>query len=111
MDKNKSLLYYHAAPYNYNCAQSILKGFQNEFQIEESEIDTYRANGGGKAEGGVCGALYAANRLLAQAGKSPISEEFSQQAGSIYCKDIRGVRLPCKELVRIADDLLAERMK
>jgi hypothetical protein len=111
MDKNKSLLYYHAAPYNYNCAQSILKGFQHEFQVEESEIEAYRSNGGGKAEGGVCGALFAANRLLAQAGKSPISEEFALRAGSVYCKDIRGVKLPCKELVRIADDLIAERLK
>jgi hypothetical protein len=109
--KNKSLLYYHVAPFNYNCAQSILKGFQDEFLIQQSEIEAYKANGGGKAEGGICGAVFAANRLLAQAGKPSISDEFKNVAGSIYCKDIRGVKLSCKDLVRIADDLLTESMK
>ena len=31
--------YFHTLPGNLNCAQAVLKGFQNEFQITEQEIE------------------------------------------------------------------------
>lgn len=71
--------YFHVLPQNLNCAQAVLKGFQNEFQISEKEIEEYRAWGGGRAEGGVCGALFAAERLLRLTRKScGLSVYFSQ---------------------------------
>ena len=33
-----------------NCAQSILKGYQDEFEIPEEQINEFRAFGGGRAE-------------------------------------------------------------
>ena len=64
MSRNKSLSYFHIPPESLNCAQAILKGFQQEFGITDQEIEEFRNNGGGRAEGGICGALFAAEKLL-----------------------------------------------
>ena len=106
MSRKKSELYFHALPENLNCAQAVLKGFQKEFNISDSEIEEYRAWGGGRAEGGMCGALLAAERLLQQIGKESVVQEFKEQAGSTLCKDIKANKFSCIECVRIADELV-----
>ncbi len=103
--------YFHTLPENLNCAQAVLKGFQKEFQITDQEIEDYRAWGGGRAEGGMCGALYSAERLLRQAVKESAIEEFRQITGSILCSDIKEKKFTCLELVRIADELLEKKLK
>lgn len=107
MYRQKSQLYFHILPENLNCAQAILKGFQAEFGIAEEEIEEYRAWGGGRARDGICGALFAADRLLHQIGKASVSEEFKMKAGSILCSEIKGNRLQtCIACVQIADELV-----
>lgn len=103
--------YFHKAPENLNCAQAVLKGFQEKLNISEQEIEDYRAWGGGRAEGGVCGALFAAERLLRQAEKPSIVDEFTTRVGNIYCKDIKKNKFPCVGCVRIADELVESRLK
>jgi len=98
--------YFHTLPGNLNCAQAVLKGFQNEFQITEQEIEEYRAWGGGRAAGGFCGAIFSAERILHQAGKESIIEEFRQKTGSILCSEIKEKKFTCLELVRMADELV-----
>jgi len=91
-----------------NCAQSILKAFRHRKDITESEIDSARALGGGKADGGVCGALHAA--LLLHDGeeeKRCMRENFSARAGSEQCREIRAKKmLTCVQCVELAAELL-----
>lgn len=101
-----SFHYFHAKPENLNCAQAILKGFQQEFEISDTEIEEYRAWGGGRAKGGMCGALFAAERLLRQIGKQSVIEEFRKKAGSVLCSDIKEKQFTCAEYVRIVDELV-----
>lgn len=49
--------YFHKEPEKLNCAQSILKAWQEDFEISDETIEEFRQWGGGRAEGGVCGAL------------------------------------------------------
>jgi len=64
--------------------------------------------GGGHAEGGICGALFAADRLLRKIGKESVIEEFRQKTGSVLCSDIKQKQFTCAEYVRIADELVRE---
>jgi len=107
----KSELYFHILPENLNCAQAVLKGFQQEFKISNQEIDESRALGGGRAQEGICGALFSAERLLRQAGKAGITEEFNRIVGKTNCLDIKDTKFPCIECVRIADELVENKMK
>ena len=102
----KSDAFFHALPENFNCAQAILKGFQNEFGITTEEIEEYRAWGGGRAEGGVCGALFAAERLLRSIGKESVVHEFNLRSGGTLCSSIKEKRFTCTQYVRIADELV-----
>ena len=110
MTRKKSDEYFHALPEKLNCAQAILKGFQVEFKISDSEIEVYRAWGGGRAEGGVCGALFAADRLLHQIKKESIAVEFNKEAGGILCAEIKSNKFSCAECVRIADELIDKQL-
>jgi len=105
-----SEFYFHSLPGNLNCAQAILKGFQQEFDITDQEIEEFRALGGGRAQDGLCGALYSAERLLSQAGRPGIREEFKSRVGETHCLAIKTTKFPCIDCVRIADELLDKRM-
>jgi len=105
-----SEFYFHSLPGNLNCAQAILKGFQQEFDITDQEIEEFRALGGGRAQDGLCGALYSAERLLSQAGRPGIREEFKSRVGETHCLAIKTTKFPCIDCVRIADELLEKRM-
>lgn len=110
-NRTKSEVYFHSQPDNLNCAQAILKGFQKEFDITDQEIEEYSAWGGGRAQGGICGALYSAERLLTQAGRPGITEEFEAKTGKISCSEIKAIKLPCVDCVRLADQLIEKRME
>ena len=113
-DKNsrtKSELFFHSQPENLNCAQAILRGFQKELNITNQEIEEYRAWGGERIQGGICGALYSAERLLSQVGKPGITEEFKAKTGKIHCFEIKAIKFPCIDCVRLADQLIEKRME
>lgn len=111
MFRIKSEDFFHVLPENLNCAQAVLKRFQEEFHISEKEIEEYRAWGGGRAEGGVCGAIFSAEKLLRQTGKKSAIEEFRQMTGSVLCSDIKEKKFTCAALVRIANELVEKRLK
>ncbi|MCQ2193891.1 MAG: C-GCAxxG-C-C family protein [Paludibacteraceae bacterium] len=111
-ERENSSVYFHRPPETLNCAQSIMKGFQKEFGVSDEEIEAFRAWGGGRAEGGVCGALYAADILLKRKGMPSISAEFAKKVGATTCKEIKGNQLcSCPNCVRIADELMVELME
>jgi hypothetical protein len=93
-----------------NCAQSILVGFRDACGVPEAEIDAARTAGGGRAEGGLCGALYAALRLSGEnETKQTLQRQFVEKAGSERCSDIRQLKkLSCAECVELAATVLSE---
>ena len=99
MSRIKSENYFHAEPEKLNCAQSILKGFQKEFGIDDSTVAQFRAWGGGRVEG--------ANYLLEKRGLPKINAEFTQRAGAERCIDIKKEnKTPCVTCVKIADEII-----
>jgi len=91
-----------------NCAQSILKAFGNRKGLTWNEIEAARALGGGKAEGGVCGALHAALLLHDDHGKKQsLRDSFAERAGSEQCREIRAKKIvTCTQCVELAAELL-----
>ncbi|CAG37117.1 C-GCAxxG-C-C family protein [Desulfotalea psychrophila] len=92
----------------FNCNQAVLKTFQSEFGISDETIKSAARLGGGRAEGGVCGALHAARVLLDDHEMLPIIEqEFASQSDSIYCREIRAAKkLSCRNCVALAARLI-----
>ncbi len=109
MAPEKAVQYFHGKE-GYNCAQSVLKGFQTSHNVPQETIDDFKAFGGGRAEGGLCGALFAAKTLANDPAKAEkIEAEFAKIAGSLKCKEIRKIaKLSCKECVFTAAKLLIE---
>jgi hypothetical protein len=95
-------------PEKYNCAQAILRTFQARFAVKDTEIIAARALGHGKVPGGVCGALYAGQRLLNDESKAEVlTRDFRSLAGSSKCKKILKLKhLTCKECVALTARLL-----
>lgn len=104
--------YFHLAPYNWNCAQSIHKAYQATTGLTDELIELqYRGKGGGRAEGGVCGAIYAVQTLvdLGSQEAERLTDVFAQRAGGLTCRDLKGqCGRSCKELVALAQEVLEE---
>lgn len=85
----------------YSCAQAVFKAFRPD--VSESELDALKANSAGKADGNVCGALYAA-RLLVDANKrAELDAFFQEHVGDMRCREIKSkFRTPCRDCVIIA---------
>ena len=92
-----------------NCAQSILRAFQAHRPISEDDIVKAKGHGGGRAEGGLCGALFAALQLVPEPdARQRVRAAFVAAAGADTCREIkRTARTPCAECVRLAAGLLA----
>lgn len=107
MIKKRALKYYHG-PERYGCAQAILKTFEKTLNVTQEMIDSFKAFSGGRADGGLCGALYAAKVLVDDPEKADIIQaEFIKVAGSAKCKEIKKLKkIPCTECVTTAAELL-----
>ncbi|MDR0873473.1 MAG: C-GCAxxG-C-C family protein [Prevotellaceae bacterium] len=107
-----SQAYFHTGEEKLNCAQSILRGFQKEFNVPDSRIAEFKAWGGGRAPEGVCGALYAADILLKEKGKASVKEQFKAKVGATDCLAIKQEKkITCPDCVRITDELLEKVIK
>lgn len=94
-----------------NCAQSILRGFQDKKQISDERIADAKKHGGGRAEDGVCGALHAAAQLAENDEiRQSLHENFIVHAGSSKCREIRRAeKLSCAGCVELAAKTLHEK--
>ncbi len=103
MTAKRASVFFHAEE-GYNCAQAVLKAFQTEHSISQQKIDEYSAYGGGRAEDGLCGALYAAKSLLNDPVKTELlKNKFLEKAGGITCEKILELKkLPCPDCVNLA---------
>jgi len=88
--KEKAVEYYHGKE-NYNCAQAVMKACCA--LCSEEDISRLTGMGGGRAEGGLCGALYAANKLLSgEDKKKMLVDKFREAAGSEKCREIKKLK-------------------
>ena len=101
----KADAYFLRPPEKLNCAQSILKSFQSIFNISEEEIASFNNLGGGDAEDGICGALFAAKYLLKEH-KEELENEFKEELGNITCKELKKEKKNCFKCVSCADKLV-----
>ena len=99
----KALSYFRGKE-KYNCAQAILKTFQDDYSVSQDLIDSYKKKGFGKVEGNICGALYALKELLQSEEQFEMAQNrFAEEAGSPRCKEIRKKKYAtCKDCVAIA---------
>ena len=93
-----------------NCAQAVLRAFQTEYSVSYRDIEAASTAGGGRVDGGVCGALYAGMSLIDdESTRQQINAEFESQVGSIICSEIKEEgRVSCKECVAIAAKIISE---
>ena len=104
----KAVQHFHG-PEKYSCAQSILKAFEGYCEaIDDETIAAFKNFSGGRAEGGLCGALFAAEQLVDDAESIQLlRQRFLDAAGSVTCREIRKLkRCSCEQCVELAAGIL-----
>ena len=102
MGKDKALGFFTAVPKVHNCAQAVTDGFDRHDLMDEMS-----SSGGGRAPGGMCGAIYAALALLPEEKRDEALAEFVKRTGSSVCREIKSIyKTPCAECVAAASDIL-----
>jgi len=90
-----------------NCAQSVAFAWNTKNPgLGKTEAD-FTGCGGGRAPGGLCGALYAACELGGADATETITRGFAEKTGGkLTCKDIRAAKmLTCNDCVGLASEL------
>ena len=105
----KARALYHGKD-GFNCAQAVLKTFQDISGMTDDEIASFSNKGGGRAPAGDCGALFAAKVLLQNRDLDGILEDaFNEAAGSVECRLIRKARkMTCGDCVELAARLTGD---
>ncbi len=89
------------------CAQTVYAAFA---EMDAQKSEWLKANSGGRAPEGICGALFAAKQLCPN--DYSVEEEFSKRVGDTRCKEIKAkFKTPCEDCVRIAAEIVASRLK
>jgi len=92
----------------FNCAQAIAAAFCDRCEADPELIGECSSFGGGRAEGGLCGALYAAKRLAGGAA-GEVERRFAERCGQTRCRALRTqTSTSCRDCVRIAAEILDE---
>ena len=110
-EQTLSETFLHRKPENWNCAQSLFKGFQEQLHIPDAEIERARALGGGRAEDGLCGALCAADYLAGGGHRGELEQAFTQAFGTCRCRELKRNKVPCPDCVRLAHRWVAARLE
>ncbi len=94
------------AEHRGNCAMAVSAAWVSEHGLDPSEIESFRSCGAGRAEGGLCGALYAAIHYRPEK-RAEIVREFEKVAGGTLCREIRPkMDMSCTERVALAAEIL-----
>lgn len=103
--KNKAKELFHGKE-RLNCAQAVLKAFQEVENISDKIITDNQKNGGGRAEGGLCGALVAAHQLMPERSEE-ITTLFNKAADFPTCREIKTIsKFPCRDCVGLAAEIV-----
>ena len=107
IDNNKfadeAVAAFHRPPERFNCAQAVALA-AGESPVRVAEL---AASGGGRAPGGLCGALHAAMSLLPSGKAEAVRREFARRLGADTCRALKGeLKVPCADCVRTAAELV-----
>ncbi|MCP3966874.1 MAG: hypothetical protein GY718_11060 [Lentisphaerae bacterium] len=110
MKKKKASDFFHKED-SLNCAQAILKFFEDNETVSSELITEYKAFGGGRAPRQVCGALYGTMHLLQCPEKIKEAEKFFlEQAGAIECEAIKAAgKVSCAKCVDLAAEFVCKK--
>lgn len=87
----------------HTCAQAVYAACAPK--ADEETMAVLKNSGGGRAPGGICGALYAA-KLISKKDEKLLFEEFEKRIGSTLCREIKSAHMtPCEECVKVAAGL------
>lgn len=103
---NKAVEIFTAIPKRVNCAQAVAEGLG-----AEALSPALSACGGGRAEGGRCGALHAALLLVPDEKKAGLAAAFCAEAGAETCRALKAQGFPCVKCVEIAARLAEVALK
>ncbi len=93
-----------ATPRCHNCAQAVAAANG----ADEAAVAEMAFCGGGRAPGGLCGALHAACALCPEAAEDFMAK-FAAACGDTTCRAIKqNARTPCTTCVEVADALLKD---
>ena len=110
MKSKKAAKLFHGKE-DFNCAQAVLKAYQAESRMSDPVILSAAVAGGGRAIGGVCGALYSSRIILGEGESSAqITKQFIEKSGSTQCSDIKDGVSTCREYVETAAELITPYM-
>lgn len=95
---------YYKGQEKYNCAQSVIRAFYDVVDTNLLAVEGFKKYGGGRAEGGLCGALYAAKRIMGDDERAQKVESlFAEEVGDVVCYSIRQTKhVSCVACVEIA---------
>lgn len=97
---------FHNPQYGHNCAQAVANKWVEKYPNKATVVSEMQANGGGRAEGGLCGALYAAMKACPEKAEE-IKAAFASRVGDVTCKEIKqNMKASCPLCVDIADEIL-----
>jgi hypothetical protein len=93
-----------------NCAQSVAFAWGSKYPGGRGVEEVFAGHGGGRAPGGLCGAVHASCTLAGTAAEPSIKQAFAEKTGGhLTCKDIRAAKiLPCSACVEVAAELLEQ---
>ncbi len=84
----------------FNCAQSVAYAFE-EIYTSKEDVESLNTSGGGNVEGGVCGSIYAAGKILEKHKFEELKKNFNEETGSIKCREIlKNKKISCHECVQ-----------
>jgi len=103
----KTAVDYHKARRG-NCAQAVAFAWGSKHVGGRGVEEVFEGHGGGRAPGGLCGALHASCALAGAAAEPAIKQAFAEKTGGhLTCKAIRAAKtLSCSECVETAAELL-----
>jgi hypothetical protein len=104
--KELALKVFRQPPERLNCAQSVLHAWREVAVDTSIAFADLKPFGGGRAPGGLCGALHA-TCMVAPDRAEALKSAFAARLGSLYCKELRAAKVhPCETCVSQAAELL-----
>ena len=109
--KNLALERFRRPPEPLNCAQSVLYAYRKVSGDTAIPISDMQRFGGGRAPGGLCGALHAACAVAPEKSEQ-LKTSFAVVTGSTLCRELRRANEhPCEVCVATSASLLEMELK
>lgn len=109
--KNTALQAFHQPPERLNCAQAVVHAYRSVSGNEVHHPEAFKQAGGGRAPGGICGALYTATQVVGTEGAESLAHCFEERLGARTCKELKSRSISCETCVETAAELLQESLR